>query len=92
VEGDANGDVLVQQARRTGAVRLGQRRARRRRIHRLAQGVAERRNLRATLLGTALIGSVIILIVDLDRPATGVVRLSAQALADLKASVGSQAR
>jgi hypothetical protein len=57
-----------------------------------AQGVAERRNLRATLLVTALIGSVIILIVDLDRPATGVIRLSAQALVDLKASVGSQAR
>lgn len=50
-------------------------------------GVAERRNLRATLLVALLVSCVVLLIVDLDRPTSGLVHVSLQSLVDLQASL-----
>lgn len=50
-------------------------------------GVAEKRNLRETLLVSILIATVVMLIVDLDRPTTGIVRISPDGLLDLKAAM-----
>jgi hypothetical protein len=50
-------------------------------------GVPERRNLRVTLLVSLLFATVIMLIVDLDRPTSGLVRVSPRGLLDLKAGL-----
>jgi hypothetical protein len=53
-------------------------------------GIAETRNLRVTLLVSLLIATVILLIVDLDRSTSGIVKISPQSLIDLKAGVERQ--
>jgi hypothetical protein len=53
-------------------------------------GIAETRNLRVTLLVSLLIATVILLIVDLDRSTSGIVKISPQSLIELKAGVERQ--
>ena len=53
-------------------------------------GIAEKRNLRATLIVSILIAAVVLLIVDLDRSTTGIVKISPHALLDLKAAIHSR--
>jgi len=53
-------------------------------------GIAEARNLRVTLLVSLLIATVIVLIIDLDRPTSGIVKISPQSLIDVKAGIDRQ--
>jgi hypothetical protein len=49
-------------------------------------GIGERRNLLVNVTAALLIASVILLIMDLDRPRRGLIRVSQQTMMDLRAS------
>jgi hypothetical protein len=55
-------------------------------------GTAERRNLRVTLLMSGLIAAVVVLIVDLDRPTSGLARVSPLGLLELQHGSAPPAR